>query len=235
MHIDGPTHSFELRRTGPDLTDHEGFEWIYLTCGKCRRYARFSALRTYIVEQPPAEIGNVRDFHTIACCDCCGDVAYVKCFEVDFDPDWWFDYEFHYPSSGRDVPSGLPEGVSLCFGEAVTCFNAKSYIAALVMCRRTIEAVLSDKGIKKKSLVEGIAELQRRGMLHQSLAEIADTVRTVGNAGAHYVAGLEITRELAEQALDITGRLLDLVYLMAARLTEIKARIALTTNKPSQP
>ena len=41
----------------------------------------------------------MRSFHTLATCENCDDVIYIKCYEVDIDPDWHFGYEYH--SHGR--------------------------------------------------------------------------------------------------------------------------------------
>ena len=114
-----PQAKFGLKRTGEDLTDHEGIAWIYLDCPHCLTHSRFTPQHTTIVDWSVDEIGLLqRELHSLAVCENCGDVIYIKCFEVDDDRDWWFDYEYHYPQQTIKIPEKnliLPNSIYECF------------------------------------------------------------------------------------------------------------------------
>ena len=129
---------FELKRTGDDLVDHQGVEWIYLHCPHCNSYARFISEYTIIVKLPLND-NNIssRGFHSLIVCENCNDVVYLKCFEDDFDPDWWFGYEYHYPQTTFALTeTELPTPVYRYFLEAHKCLQANAYLAAVEMCKK---------------------------------------------------------------------------------------------------
>lgn len=219
---------FELKRTGPDLTHHDGVEYVYLRCPHCGAYAKFSPKHTIIVDQGEQEYGDVKDFHTLAVCENCNDVVYVKFYEVDFDPDWWFDYEYHHPQYMFEFTVlTVPESIVESFSEAHKCLQAGAYLASVVMCRRTIEALLNDKGIKNYStLAKGIEKLSGYGVLHESMINVADVIRLIGNTGAHFTNKRIKKKEQAQEAYELTKGLIETIYFLPDKVKAIKEKIS---------
>jgi len=202
---------FKLDQHGEDLTDHNGLAWIYLLCPYCNTKTKFVSVHTVVIKQPEEEYGIPRDFHTLASCENCGDVLYVKCSEIDFDPDWHFAYEFHHPRSVLSYSAAdIPEIVWLSLNEAHICFNAGAYIATVVMCRRTIEAILRDKGLPKNlGLAKALQKVARDLTLHESMVQISDLIRLLGNIGAH-ASDKRIDEKDAKEAYELTQKLIDI-------------------------
>lgn len=87
-----------LARTGPDVVNHDGLRKVRLKCPHCAADTDFLSLSTVIVSQPVGEFAEVRrDFHSLMRCAACGDVVYVKSWDVDCDPDYVFSLETTFP------------------------------------------------------------------------------------------------------------------------------------------
>jgi Domain of unknown function (DUF4145) len=80
-----------------------------------------------------------------------------------------------------------------------------------------------------------LRELRDRGLIDDTLAEWADTLRVVGNEGAHYT-GRAVAREDAEDALSFAEALLDHLYVLRKKFAEFQARLAArkAKNSPGQ-
>jgi hypothetical protein len=69
-------------------------------------------------------------------------------------------------------------------------------------------------------------------LIDDTLAEWANTMRVVGNEGAHYT-GRAVAREDAEDALSFAEALLDHLYVLRKRFAEFQARLAARKAKNS--
>lgn len=167
--------------------------------------------------------GIETDHHYLSTCDYCGDVVYVKFWEIDFDPDWTIQYETHYPLVGDQFSDQLPRIVHASFLEASRCLNAAAPIATVVMCRRTIEAIIKDQGSSKRTLIEGIKDLVATKTLPSSLGALADVVRVVGNVGAHASDDL-VEQAQAREMYDLTKALVDAIYITPHRVAGIRQK-----------
>lgn len=218
---------FELDQFGKDVTEHNGIRWIYLPCPYCNAHARFIPVESVVVESEDDLGMKQKDYHCLCKCEHCESVIYVKFWEVDFDPDWHFAYEMHTPSAsdGSFEAVDLPTNVRDSFEEARKCLNAQAHLACVVMCRRCVEAVLTDKGQRKgESLYSAIKRLANEKVLHESMGQLADIVRLVGNSGAHNTK-TEIDSKQAHETFDLTRQLIDLLYIIPRKHADIKAKI----------
>lgn len=218
----------EIKRTGDDLVDHVGVKWIYLVCPHCNTYTKFYPKYTIIVQQPDDETeASERDFHSLAACECCEDIIYLRCVEYDFDPDWYFGYQYHHPqSSFIHSPTDLPSTVFTSFSEAHKCLLAEAYLATAVMCRRTIEALLHDRGVDKKlTLAAGLQKVAKDLTLHESMVKVADIVRFIGNIGAHADEENQITKDQAQEIYRLTDRLIEMIYVIPLKIQQMKDKI----------
>lgn len=206
---------FELDKFGRSLTDHSGIKWVYLLCPYCNTRTKFNPLYLAVVRNDDDYGLMERHFHYLCQCEYCQDVVYAKFWEVDFDPDWMFQYELHHPVSLFNYPEyGLPELVWRSFSEANKCLNAGAYLAVVVMCRRTIEGILKDKGAPKNlTLAKAIEKLASDSTIHDSMKHLADLVRVVGNIGAH-ASDLKVDEILAKEMYEHTQKLIDMLYVL---------------------
>jgi len=217
---------FELDQIGSDLPDHKGIKWVYLKCPHCNTRTKFNPLHVAVVKKDDDCGLMERDFHYLCQCEYCSDVIYVKFWEVDFDPDWSFQYELHHPVSLFNYPEyGLPELVWLSFSEANKCLNAGAYLAVVVMCRRTIEAILKDKGAPKSlSLAKAIEKLADDSTIHDSMKHLADLVRVIGNIGAH-ASEMKVKKERAKETYELTQKLIDMMYIIPKHAEQAKLKL----------
>jgi hypothetical protein len=226
-----------MQRNGSDIADHSGLSWIYLHCPHCRAHARFTPLHTTIVNQPEVSGVATRDFHSLAVCEHCDDVIYIKCEEIDFDPDWHFHYQYHFPrtlhpaSDSPDLP--YPESIWQSIWEAHKCLQAGAPLAAVVMCRRTIEAVLHDQGVSSKlTLARGLETVAKNATFHNSMIAVADLIRILGNVGAHAGKPSLISESDASEAYKFTQSLLEMLYVLPARAKDIRNRLESAKPEP---
>jgi hypothetical protein len=220
---------YELDRYGEDVAEHNGIKWVYLLCPHCGTRTKFIPIHSAVVKRDD-EYGLMeteKDYHYICKCDYCDDVVYIKFWEVDFDPDWHFGYEFHYPVSKFDYNyHELPDTILLALSEAHTCLNARAYLACVVMCRRTIEAILKDRGASAKSnLAESIKSLTNNHSIHESMMHLADLVRVVGNIGAH-ASDLKVEDTQARETYELTKKLVDMLYVIPKHAEATKEKMA---------
>lgn len=128
-----------------------------------------------------------------------------------------------YPTTHR-LSADIPLGLRREYAEAQACWNAKAYTACVVMVRRTLEGTCAEQGVSKRPLVKALRELRAQDLIDGTLADWADTLRTLGNIGAHYTAST-VTRQDAEDALAFAEALLDHIYVLRKRFAEFKERV----------
>jgi hypothetical protein len=223
---DDQTPRFELDQVGSDFPDHKGIKWIYLLCPYCRTRTKFNPIHLAVVRKDDDFGLMERDFHYLCQCEYCQEVIYAKFWEVDFDPDWKFQYELHHPVSLFSYPEyGLPDIVWISFSEANKCLNAGAYLAVVVMCRRTIEGILKDKGAPKNlNLAKAIEKLADESKIHDSMKHLADLVRVVGNIGAH-ASDQKVDEERAKEMYELTQKLIDMLYILPEHAARARSKI----------
>jgi hypothetical protein len=224
---------FELDKTGEDVADHAGIKWLYLICPHCGTRTQFTPLHSAIVIKEDEFEWREKDYHYLCQCAYCSDVVYAKFWEVDFDPDWTFQYEMHYPTTVmQHGEHELPELILVSFLEATKCLNSRADLATVVMCRRTIEAILADKGQKKFSnLSTAISKLSTDKTIHESMAHLADLIRVVGNIGAH-ASATNVDSKQAREAFDLTRRLIEMLYILPKRASDAKKKLEEAKAEP---
>ena len=222
---------FELDKTGPDLIDHMGIKWLYILCPHCGTKTKFLPVHTVIVRSDDDFGLMERYYHYLCKCEYCSDIVYAKFWEVDFDPDWTFQYEMHYPTAL--VPYAeyeLPEVILASYSEATKCLNARADLATAVMCRRTIESILADKGQSKvTNLASAIKKLSNDKIIPESMTHLADLIRVVGNIGAH-ASSTKVDRKQAKEIYDLTRHLIEMLYILPNRAIDAKMKLEQVKN-----
>jgi Domain of unknown function (DUF4145) len=158
-------------------------------------------------------------------CPRCGDpiLAGKELYGVDGERESWSDPYKIYPPEKRDLSGLVPSAIRSAFEEGERCFKARSFTAAAIMCRKTLEGVCDKQGIKSRNLADGIKKLHAEGLIDNRLLEWSDALRLTGNAAAHGV-GTSLNREDAQDVLDFTEAIVDYVFVLRNRFEDFKRR-----------
>jgi hypothetical protein len=135
---------------------------------------------------------------------------------------------FWWPSPGMeqgdpDVPSPVSEAVA----EGTRCLSAKASRAAVVMFRSALALIVDDRGSAaakaKRTLFDQLKQMGVDKDLDGSLAELADHVRVLGNAGAHPSTLDPVSMDEATELAEFIAHLIKFLYVMPARVKRSKA------------
>jgi hypothetical protein len=124
---------------------------------------------------------------------------------------WW-------PLPGMSLHISVPNDIASAFNEAVQAIAAKCPRAAVVMARRTLEAITVDQGESSGSLAQRLRKLSSNGVLHPTLSDWAKEVRLIGNSGAHFDPIDEVSIKDAEQLTGFLKELLNYLYVLPHEL-----------------
>lgn len=128
-----------------------------------------------------------------------------------------------YPALTRDLDVKVPSALRMAFEEGERCFRVHAYTATALMCRKTIEGLCEDQGIKTKNLVQSIKQLQATGIIDERLYDWSDALRLTGNVAAHGVHS-SLKRQDAQDALDFTHAIVEYVYVSRDQFRDFKSR-----------
>jgi len=118
----------------------------------------------------------------------------------------------------------IPEHIRNDLDEAKKCFSISAYRACAVMARRAIQNACIDKGCNPDDrLVNQIEELFKKGIITMEMKDWATVVRWVGNDAAH-PSNPEVTREDAEDILNLAEQLFHILYVAPAIAEEMRKR-----------
>lgn len=126
---------------------------------------------------------------------------------------WW-------PLIGATLHKAVPTPIASAFHETVLALSANCPRAAVVMARRTLEAIAIDQGESTGTLAQRLSNLSSKGLLHATLAAWATEVRLIGNAGAHFDPINEVSVDDARQLVEFIRELAKFLYVLPYELNE---------------
>lgn len=106
----------------------------------------------------------------------------------------------------KKADESLPESVREAYTEALLCFNNDLFMAAMVMCRRTLEAITIEMGEDSNDkLWKRLDKLLDTERIDKNLYDAAKEIRDFGNIGAHFdkYKGKVVTEEAVAEVLDL--------------------------------
>lgn len=119
----------------------------------------------------------------------------------------------------------IPAELREAHEEARKTFNAKAYLAAVVMCGRTLEGACAEQGITMGTLQQSLQQMKDQDIIDTRLWEWAQLLREVRNHGAHYnPTASSITRQDADDCLTFNEALLDYLYVLKEPFDTMRAR-----------
>lgn len=151
------------------------------TCGRItqHRFCGTAKREEYILDETEGQeiqIPIVWEYNFLQC-DACQDVSiYIN---PDFAPD---DLQRFFPTVKNF--SGVPEFICKSYDEAKKVKNVSS-TAFVILIRRAMEFLCQDHCAVGKNLQQRLKDLHARGILPETLANMTDVIRDIGNIGAH--------------------------------------------------
>ncbi len=132
-----------------------------------------------------------------------------------------------YPRSILPIDPAIPREIGDDFNEANKCFGVEAKKATVAMCRRALQNACVSKGANpNEDLFKQIEDLESKRIINPSMKEVAHTIRTIGNWGAHPQADSlkDVTLDDASEIAKFTSEFLDEVFVRPARLDLLKRK-----------
>lgn len=117
----------------------------------------------------------------------------------------------------------VPNHIADAATEATLCLSFGAYRAVGALARAVVEAVAKEKGITKGQLYNKIEELEAAGHVRALVKDQAHEIRHFGNDMAHGDFTDPVTKEGAEEVIELMAEILKEVYQAPARLAARKA------------
>lgn len=191
---------------------------MILECKKCQALvnAEYIAHYDYVFSDEDIGVDNIPGKYELWKCPSCG-----KPFLVDSDDA--FGSLVLYPPDDNRVNPRLPIPLQSAYKEAIACFKTKAYTATAIMCRKTLEGICVEHGVKGNNLVSNLKQLKDKGIIENRLFEWADALRISGNEAAHDVT-VTISPDDARDILEFTNALLEYIFTFRDKFEEFKKR-----------
>lgn len=205
-------------------------KWLHmiLECKKCQALVNAEYIAQYDYSMDGEEYGVSGIIP--------GRVVMWKCPNCErpllTDDDDLFGQFVLYPPEDNRVNPGLPVPLKSAYSEAIACFKSKAYTATVIMCRKTLEGICVEHGVKGNNLVSSLKELKDKGVIENRLYEWADALRISGNEATHDVTVI-VSSEDARDILEFTNALLEYVFTFRDKFEEFKKRRA-AKNLPKE-
>src|ERR1035438_1505377 len=116
-----------------------------------------------------------------------------------------------YPPQDKRLGRSIPTPIRQSYREAVLCFKTKAFTASAIMCRKTLEGLCVEHGVKAGNLSRSLKELKEKGLIEGRLLEWAEALRNFGNEAAHDVR-VTISAQDAKDIIVFTEALLEYVF-----------------------
>lgn len=149
--------------------------------------------------------------------------------------DGLFDFDLpvrKFPEQNRALSDAIPDELQTAHEEARRAFEAKAYLATVVMCGRTLEGACALQGIKDRNLQGALTKMKDQGIIDGRLWDWAQLLREVRNAGAHFDPRKTVTRQDAEDSIAFNEALLDYLYVLKERFDAMQTRRAPASTTP---
>lgn len=181
----------------------------FLLCSTCQRSV--NATERGCVEDHPESGPSTRV--TLVRCDLCGTALLLA---QEDHGDGWDEMVRVWPDGARHLSTEVPKPLQDEHNEARRCFDAKAYTATAVMVGRTLEGMCAQHGVHDKVLMKSLEKMRDKGLIDQRLFDWATELRSLRNAGAHFTGG-QVTRQDAADALALSERMLDYMYVLTMK------------------
>jgi hypothetical protein len=178
---------------------------MILECKHCEAVVNVEELFSYddrYQHDPPAK-------WTLGKCPSCR--FPMLAVQEDYGTGWEESATRVYPPQAKQLGRSIPAPIRQAYREAVLCFKTKAFTASAIMCRKTLEGLCVEHGVKARNLSQSLKELKERGLIEGRLLEWAEALRNFGNEAAHDV-GVTIAAQDAKDIIEFTEALIEYVF-----------------------
>ncbi len=167
-------------------------EQVSFLCRHCATHSLSEVIATELWierEQDGTYRGGPKYRYRLVKCTACSNVSLLVAMKIGWDDeslsDIYEDESAVYPAPPRSLSAAIPKTLQHCFQEARACYQARAYTASAIMCRRALELLALERGIKERSLDRSLEKLKDQGHIDQRLFDWCDALRLAGNQAAH--------------------------------------------------
>ena len=173
-------------------------------------------------------IGEFDNYFYLTACKTCNEICLFSDWELSDNPGNLNEAVPFYPYK-RKLAEAVPKEIRKSYEEAKKVEKI-SPNAFAVLTRRSLELLCKDQKAKGNNLKEQISDLSAKGNIPSTLIEMADTLRFLGNIGAHEI---EFDFEKSEtQAMDdFLVAMLEYVYVAPNKIRNLLDSISKKSKK----
>jgi hypothetical protein len=165
-------------------------------------------------------------YFVVSCETCNGFLVYADWGNIPNEDDF-SKVDLLWPQIG--LHPSIPKRVSNIYSEASRIKqNAPNAFATQI--RRALEAVTDDRNAKPGSLVQRLKELAHRGEIPPILADVSDTLRILGNIGAH-ASETNIQPWQVHSIDEFFRAIVEYVYVAPSKLAEFRKTLRSSGDK----
>ena len=194
-------------------------------CGNKTQYEilhKVDAIEESYSVEDPEDVMDFEVFYSLIRCSTCKKISMFLNTEYDDCSVNLSEASLCYPHE-REIDKNVPEIIVRNYNEAKKVKRI-SRPAFAVMIRRGLEFLCVEQNAKGKNLKDKITNLVSMGIIPVTLAEMAETLRFLGNAGAHD-CDYEIDKMEVQAMDDFYLAMIEYVYVAPSKLKKIKESI----------
>ncbi len=194
---------------------------VLLVCGHCGNKANCKVRAEYTQDLVSRDDDHYVTTWRILECPSCNHLI----LEETYDESAYYekDTKILYPVA-RTRLRNLPVVIQEEYEATLKVRNISSNACA-VLARRTLEAIFTLENAVGNSLMEKVNDLLKSKSIPPLLADVAHLGRKIGNLGAHFDKD-EVTEVEISAMLDFLEIILQYLYVIPARVVEVKERLA---------
>jgi len=194
-------------------------------CPKCNSIVETGVLYNYTYDVTYTdELQNQGNTIMLSkCLNCDSPFLVEEEFQNIEEHSWTNSSHQLYPIEDNLALKHAPQIVIQPYKEAHKCFRAQAYEACVIMCRKGIEAICTDKGELKGNLAKKLTNLRDKGVLEGTFFHWTEELRLIGNDGAHS-HGASISQQDAKDCLNFFDALITFLYHLVHQYEKLKLR-----------
>lgn len=204
---------------------------VKLVCGHCGNKTPhrivFRHLNRKLFDETD-EKKYYEEFETTAViCGTCEGVSLLGDFKMNLHGFIQF-YPRLYPNSGK-LGNGIPDNIQKIYSE-IWSIKQTAPSAFVGQIRRALEYLCKDKKAKGKNLFEQLNSLINMKILPETIAEMTDLIRKVGNIGVHATEE-DIDIWDADLIDDFFRTIVEYVYIAPEKVQRLKNRMSVSKTE----
>lgn len=208
------------------------------TCPHCGNDTIHEILYSITTTDKAYSTNNPEDFiffdisYYLTMCKTCLNISLFYDTEDDENQGELNDAYICYPKQ-KNLGNEIPESIMQNYREAIKIKNISS-TAFAVMIRRGLEFLCKENSAKGQTLKKQLEDLGAKGIIPSTLAEMGNTLRFLGNIGAH-ATKYKIDRSEVQAMDDFFIAMLEYVYVGPAKLARLKESIKIKQSDKLPP